>query len=121
MSCEEDRKHLNYFTKCSTCHEYLAEHEARLEKHIAEHEAKFEERIAEFEKKWSVEYMPIDDRQLVYLTADDLKRIKLEQEAKGVKRVLCENSLSLVKRERMVLKRIMKQLDEKAKALKEQE
>ena len=45
----------------------------------------------------------------------------LEQEAKGVKRVLCENSLSLVKRERMVLKRIMKQLHEKANALKEQE
>ena len=44
----------------------------------------------------------------------------LEQQAKGVERVLCENSLSLVKRERMVLKRIMKQLHEKAKALKEQ-
>ena len=45
----------------------------------------------------------------------------LEQQAKGVERVLCENSLSLVKRERMVLKRIMKQLHEKAKALKERE
>ena len=44
----------------------------------------------------------------------------LEQQVKGVERVLCENSLSLVKRERMVLKQIMKQLHEKAKALKEQ-
>ena len=44
----------------------------------------------------------------------------LEQQAKGFERVLCENSLSLVKRERMVLKQIMKQLHEKAKALKEQ-
>ena len=84
-------------------------------------EVMFKKRNAELEKTWSVEYMPIDDRQLVYLTADDLKRIKLEQEAKGVERVLCENSLSLVKRERMVLKRIMKQLHEKANALKEQE
>ena len=77
-------------------------------------------RIVELEKERNVEYIPLDDRQLVYLTVDDLNLIKLEQQAKGVERVLCENSLSLVKRERMVLKRIMKQLHEKAKALKEQ-
>ena len=41
-------------------------------------------RIVELEKDRNVEYIPLDDRQLVYLTVDDLNRIKLEQQAKGL-------------------------------------
>jgi hypothetical protein len=39
----------------------------------------------------------------------------LEQQAKGIERVLCESSMSLVKRERMILKRIADHLREQAK------
>tara|TARA_R110000772_G_scaffold184382_1_gene295399 strand:- start:149 stop:451 length:303 start_codon:yes stop_codon:yes gene_type:complete len=46
------------------------------------------EHIAELEKRRDVEYVTLDDRQLVYLTVDDLKRIKLEQQAKGVREAL---------------------------------
>ena len=40
-------------------------------------------RIVELEKDRNVEYIPLDERQLVYLTVDDLNRIKLEQQAKA--------------------------------------
>ncbi len=81
------------------------------------------ERIAELEEELT-ELKAYKAKLLAHVkyssTQEEVEIIKLEQEAKGVERVLCENSLSLVKRERMVLKRIMKQLHEKANALKEQ-
>ena len=43
----------------------------------------FDERIAEL--GGNTPLITLDDRQLVYLTVDDLERVKLEQQAKGVK------------------------------------
>ena len=40
-----------------------------------------ESQVAELEEEKSL--IALDDRQLVYLTVDDLERIKLEQQAKG--------------------------------------
>lgn len=87
---------------------------ARVEKHEVGSFVKYVdvvERITELEKGLDFTYEK---------AIKDIKAHNLRQQAKGVERVLCENSLSLVKRERMVLKRIMKQLHEKANALKEQ-
>jgi hypothetical protein len=83
-------------------------------------------RIAELEKELDVEYVPMDDRQLVYLTVDDLKRIKLEQQAKGVNDFkewvldTDENSSGLDVRDISLIEFYVEPLIRQAKALKEQ-
>ena len=80
-------------------------------------------RIVELEKDRNVEYIPLDDRQLVYLTVDDLNRIKLEQQAKGLEdfaqslmfRGCFENSFNKYDADEAAI-----ELRSQAKALKEQ-
>jgi hypothetical protein len=80
-------------------------------------------RIVELEKDRNVEYIPLDDRQLVYLTVDDLNRIKIEQQAKGLEdfaqslmfRGCFENSFNKYDADEAAI-----ELRSQAKALKEQ-
>ena len=79
-------------------------------------------RIVELEKDRNVEYIPLDDRQLVYLTVDDLNRIKLEQQAKGIEDVVneCAHSMEAIQVYVADLDCRVADLREQAKALKEQ-
>tara|TARA_R110000851_G_scaffold137955_1_gene274086 strand:+ start:25 stop:450 length:426 start_codon:yes stop_codon:yes gene_type:complete len=81
------------------------------------------QRIVELEKERNVKYITLDDRQLVYLTVDDLNRIKLEQQAKGLEdfaqslmfRGCLENSFNKYDADEAAI-----DLRTQAKALKEQ-
>jgi hypothetical protein len=104
---------------------------------ISEKFAAKEKRIADLEednanlaehKRYYLEYIKFhcDYDSITRLVSEHLKlkknqaTLKLEQQAKGIERVLCSHILGLTKRERIAIKLMAERLREQAKQLKEQ-